>query len=44
MDPLAGADGDLRGGVGAVDPRTSTINAKKRQWRPAWEVPELEIQ
>jgi hypothetical protein len=29
------------GGVGAVDLGEPTINAKKRRWRPAWEVPKL---
>jgi hypothetical protein len=32
------------GGVRAVDPGASTINAKKRQQRTPCEVPELEIQ
>jgi hypothetical protein len=35
-------DGPVRG-AGAIHPGAPTINAKKRQRRAPWEVPELEI-
>jgi hypothetical protein len=40
---LRNVDGGPLGGARAGDLRASTINAKKLQRRPPWEVPELEI-